>query len=114
MDGQVESIPSLKAAPLPHESCILDTQEVTVNQLIYNNTMTWDFQALYSLFSPLVVAAVLKISLSKAFHDDKLIWREEKNGKFSVHSTYYLIQFHRGNPPILAHYHDYDQLWKQL
>lgn len=85
-------IPELKIAPLPPENCDLDPQQTKVLQITDNNTKNWDIHALYSLFSPLVAAAMLKIPPSQSSHVDKLIWGEEKNGNFSVHNTYHLIQ----------------------
>lgn len=53
--------------------------------------------------------------LSQALRDDKLIWCEEKNSKFNVWSTYYLIQSHRVElKGESSHHHDYDQLWKKI
>lgn len=69
-------IPSQKAASFPQKLLGSVTLEANVSQLIDSRTMCWDIQALNSIFSPLVVAAVLKIPLSQTRHDDKLIWGE--------------------------------------
>lgn len=99
-------IPSLKTAPLPCESCGLDIQEARVNQIIDNTTLTW---ALYSIFSPLIAAEVLKMPLTQALHNDKFDLGGGKHGRFSVRRIYHLIQSHRSQLKGKSfHHHDHD------
>lgn len=44
-----------------------------------------------SYFNPIIAVSIQKVPLISSHHEDKFIWREEKNGKFSIRSAYQLI-----------------------
>lgn len=45
-----------------------------------------------ALFNSIIADHIKKIPLSLFQHEDKLVWMEEKSGKFSVRSAYRIIQ----------------------
>lgn len=58
-----------------------------VNQLICQQSHTWNFPILKSKFSEREVDAIVSMPLSIRRPEDKLIWHFDKKGKFSVKST---------------------------
>lgn len=69
-----------------------EIQQAQVNSLIDLFTKTWHLPIIFTLFHLITATHINKIPLSHYQHGDKLVWREEKNGKFSVSNAYRLIQ----------------------
>lgn len=59
-----------------------------VSELINPATMSWDAQILHTLFSQEVVDSILCIPLSSRRPHDRVTWKLEKRGFFSVKSCY--------------------------
>jgi hypothetical protein len=62
----------------------------TVQSLINNTTKTWNRDVVQQVFSPAHSTAVLNTPLIDQVADDRLIWKAEKNGHYSVRSAYRL------------------------
>jgi hypothetical protein len=61
-----------------------------VSQLIDTNSNSWNTATLRDLFHEHDVQAILKINLPSDPSDDRIAWHFEKNGQFTVKSTYRL------------------------
>ena len=48
----------------------------------------WDIELVRSLFLPQDADAILIIPLSNLVTKDRLVWAEDKNGRFTVRSAY--------------------------
>lgn len=87
-DPWISRVDSILAPP----ACLgWDPHNAIVNLLMDQPSIRWNIHSIKSLFDPLVATSILKISLSLEPHVDKWIWKEEKSGKFSVKSAYFLI-----------------------
>lgn len=78
--------------PIPSRFRIFSTKlmgcNITlVNQLVCQQSHTWNFPILKSIFSEWEVDVIVS-SLSIRKPEDKLIWHFDKKGKFSVKSAY--------------------------
>ncbi|PNY00873.1 ribonuclease H [Trifolium pratense] len=62
--------------------------QLTVQQLMIPNTKRWDANKIHSLFSEAVAQNMLVVPLLEQIHDDKQIWKEERDGIYSVRSGY--------------------------
>lgn len=81
-------IPALEVNPLPPIWAAPDILQAHVKNLLDPFKNSWHMPTIMSYFNPMVATSILKTPLSPSYHEDKLIWREEKNGKFSIHSAY--------------------------
>lgn len=52
---------------------------------------SWDLQQLNNLFSPQVIAEILKLKPSPTEHKDSWLWTAEKSSSFSVKSAYRML-----------------------
>lgn len=84
-------IPRLESPLSPSINLPLDNLHEKVDSLINHLNSTWNMATANSLFSPSVIAAIRKISLSPIPQEDRWIWREECDGTYSVRSAYRLI-----------------------
>ncbi|KAK2398440.1 putative mitochondrial protein [Trifolium repens] len=93
--GTGASIPLLHEPWLSDGECIegdYDLQQISgnlsVQSLINNTTKTWNQNIVQQVFSPAHASAILNTPLIEQVADDRLIWKEEKNGYYSVKSAY--------------------------
>lgn len=63
-----------------------------MSALINSETKEWKVDLMKQWFIPQDVEAILSIPLSAHGAWDRLIWTGSRNGKFSVHSAYRLVQ----------------------
>lgn len=77
--------------PQPPLGAALATLRARVADLIDPSTNAWHMPTILAYFNPITVSIIRKNPLSYSQHDDKLVWWEEPNGKFSVPSAYRLI-----------------------
>ena len=59
-----------------------------MGELIDQENVRWKSNVLATLFLPYEVDIIQSIPLSSRLPEDKLVWAESPNGKFSVHSAY--------------------------
>ena len=59
-----------------------------MGELIDHENVWWKTEVLAVLFLPYEVDIIQSIPLSSRFPEDKLMWAETSNGKFSVRSAY--------------------------
>jgi hypothetical protein len=77
-----------------------------------DDRFNWDINKLNNLFDPSTVQVILKIHLSPAHTQDKIIWAPNKNGEFSVKSAYIQSQMLNllNTGPLLRK--EWKHLWK--
>lgn len=108
-------IPGLDLVLAPPEYLNNVAQHVTMSTQIDNTTNNWHNPVVFTLFSPLATASILKIALSPLTHADRQIWKEERDERFSIQSTYQLI--HRVKVSMNGESYDaqdFNSLWKSL
>ena len=71
--------------------------EMAISKLIYLEVHVWRSDMIMSLFHREDADAITKIPLSRKVVPDSISWLHNKNGKFSVKSTYKLARRMRGN-----------------
>jgi hypothetical protein len=71
---------------------------ITVQQLLLPNMKRWDEDKINSLFPLDVAHDIIAVPLLEVVTEDRLIWKEEKDGMYSVRSGYrnYMKQRNRG------------------
>ena len=62
--------------------------DTLVGELIDHENVWWKTEALATLFLPYKVNIIQSIPLRSRFPEDKIVWAETSNGKFSVRSAY--------------------------
>jgi hypothetical protein len=62
----------------------------SVQSLIDTTTKTWNTAVVQHVFNPVVTRAILNTLLVTQVVDDRLLWKAEKNGYYSVRSAYRL------------------------
>lgn len=86
---QDDWIPGIPAHSLHQpDNCIFQY----VSDLIHLDTKTWNVQALHQLFSSEIIAIILGIPLRSRCSQDRLTWKLEKKGSFSVKSCYWIAR----------------------
>lgn len=84
-------IPSLaNFKPIPKDDTISQTQNLTVSTLIHPITRQWFNDILEALFDPVTIHAIKLLQPAHTSLPDKLIWKPDRKGKFSVKSAYHL------------------------
>ena len=68
------------------------TSPLLVVDLMTKDRLHWDTNILNNFFDPSIVQAILKIHLSVAHPQDKIIWAPNKSGNFFVKSAYIQAQ----------------------
>ncbi|XP_058725649.1 uncharacterized protein LOC131596935 [Vicia villosa] len=75
------------------EGCLMGPQKqgvftLTVNDLLLPNVKQWNMRVLCDLFDYSVVRDILHVPLAEAVQEDRLVWKEDVNGNYSVRSGY--------------------------
>ncbi|KAK9951183.1 hypothetical protein M0R45_006640 [Rubus argutus] len=73
-----------------HKPVGCDIEQVV--ELIDSSSRSWIPQVLHTIFPPVVVEKILCIPLSRYLMLDKLTWKLEKKGFFSVKSAYWIAR----------------------
>lgn len=81
----------LETPLIPPKNLPAELLNEKVHSLINPLSSTWNLQAINSLFSPLVAETIRKIPLNLTPQEDRWVWREKRNGRYSVRSAYRLI-----------------------
>ncbi|KAF3447422.1 hypothetical protein FNV43_RR12608 [Rhamnella rubrinervis] len=79
----------------------------SVADLLIPNTRQWNEELLDELFTPASVQAIKRIGWSTLLSHDKLIWKANNTGIFSVQMAYIVLKG-------FAEYEEVDPIWKQL
>ena len=69
-----------------------------MGELIDHENVRWKTEALATLFLPYKVNIIQSIPLRSRFPEDKIVWAETSNGKFSVRSAYIVATRLSSNP----------------
>jgi ribonuclease HI len=95
--GTGASIPLLNEPWLSEGGCIegdYDVQQLSagplVQSLINTATKTWNREVVQQVFTPVHSSAILNTPLIDQVAEDRLVWKVEKNGHYSVRSAYRL------------------------
>ncbi|KAA3466579.1 reverse transcriptase [Gossypium australe] len=85
-----------------------------VADLIDKNSRKWKSELLESTFSEDIAEKIRRIPLVEEPHDDRLAWRGEASGEFTVRSAYKLLQGINMDPRAYAVQADYKKFYKKL
>jgi hypothetical protein len=95
--GSGAAIPILREPWLSDGGCIEGNHNVSrlitdpsVQSLINTTTKTWNLSVVQQGFTPEIARLILNTPLVDQVVDDRLIWKAEKNGLYSVKSAYKL------------------------
>jgi hypothetical protein len=89
-------------------------EHALVSNLIDPDTKQWDRGLIYSTFNHAEAKQILSIPISQRSPEDKLIWHWEKDGDYSVRSTYHLLK-DQCNPNLAESSSSHlKQLWKEI
>ncbi|XP_058758355.1 uncharacterized protein LOC131631582 [Vicia villosa] len=77
------------------EGCLIGPQkqgtyDITVKHLMLPNEKQWDMRVIRDVFDHVACEDILQVPLLKEVVRDRLIWKEEQNGVYSVRSGYRL------------------------
>jgi ribonuclease HI len=95
--GSGDSISILDEPWLSDGACISTTgpnleyiQNTKLAHLIDHSTKEWNQDIIHTLFDQNIVDSILKTPLIQQVSSDRLVWKAEKNGNYSVKSAYRL------------------------
>jgi hypothetical protein len=95
--GTGATIPILHEPCLSDERCIVGTYDFSQlttgpsgHSLMDINTKTWNVSVVQQVFDPVIARSILNTPLVDQVDEDRLIWKAEKNGYYSVKSAYRL------------------------
>jgi hypothetical protein len=60
-----------------------------VQDLIMNNSKSWDFEKIRGIFDNNIVRSIAKTPLLGSVRDDTIVWKLEHDGAYSVRSAYH-------------------------
>ncbi|CAL8130109.1 unnamed protein product [Prunus armeniaca] len=87
-------ITNIKGGALcPAPSAFMD-RNATVETIIDWNSRTWKLDLIRPLLSTEEALAIQRIPIESSLEVDRLVWPDEKNGKYSVRSGYHNIHTH--------------------
>lgn len=81
------------------------------NELIDQDTRSWDKQKIFKIFLPFKAEHICNIPIVRRIHEDMLYWPWEKNHNYSIRSAYHL-QNKKVN--LLTRYSEVVSHWKWL
>ncbi|CAK8560664.1 unnamed protein product [Lathyrus sativus] len=85
--------------------------DMCVNDLLLHNSKQWDTQAIHALFDHAVTSEIMKVPLLGEVTEDGIIWKEEKNGEYSVRSGYRLWRNSRRHNQVGSGAEVWDNIW---
>jgi len=65
-------------------------QNFSVNSLMHPNSKTWNEELIYQVVDTTTTASILRTPLFDQVEEDKLVWKAERTGLYSVKSAYRL------------------------
>jgi len=87
-------------------------QHSRVNLLIDHNNSIWNYPLISYYFDQTVVHDILRTPMFRQVQEDQLIWRLEKNGQYSVKSTYHLCTENIADNSHLYRVGNWGNIWK--
>ena len=87
-DGRSIKIDDHRWLPHPSQFTLDADKNMRVCDLFNPNTRQWHLQLLLNTFRPTTVANIQLINLGTTTSCDKLIWKENKKGVFSIKTAY--------------------------
>jgi hypothetical protein len=99
------------------ESCLKAPQShnvynLTVHHLMLPNMKKWDVAKINSLFPIEVAKDIVAVPLLEVVKEDRLVWREEKDGKYSVRSGYRKFLKERGSSYVVQDTDGWSGIWR--
>ncbi|KAA3477623.1 reverse transcriptase [Gossypium australe] len=85
-----------------------------VADLIDESSRRWKSELIESTFPEYVAEKISRIPLAVESHDDRLAWRGEPSGEFTICSAYKLLQSIEMDPRAYAVQTDYKKFYKKL
>jgi ribonuclease HI len=89
-----------------------DVSNIKVQQLLLPNIKAWDENKINSLFPLEVAHDILAVPLLEVVKEDKLIWKGEKDGRYSVRSGYRNYMKHRNRGYGVRRVEGWSSIWK--
>jgi hypothetical protein len=89
-----------------------DVYNIKVQQLLLPNIKKWDEDKIISLFPLEVAHDILAVPLLEVVKEDKLIWKGEKDGRYSVRSGYRNYMKHRNRGCGASKEEGWSSIWK--
>jgi len=109
------------------DNCILGTQsppiqraegtideDAVVADLIFHDTRLWDIERIMASFNSFIVKRILNIPISFRLPDDKVTWKWEKSGEFSVRSGHHLLCENKSKEVVESSSVRGTDIWKQI
>ncbi|KAK2390980.1 hypothetical protein QL285_064484 [Trifolium repens] len=100
------------------EECCLSAPQnhnvynLTVHQLLLPNSKRWDEVKINSLFPIEVAHDIVAVPLLEVVTEDRLIWKEEKDGMYSVRSGYRKFMKEKGRNVEVNIVEGWNSIWK--
>jgi hypothetical protein len=85
---------------------------LNVSDLLIPNTKSWDKVKVESLFPLHVANNIVETPLLNVIEEDKLIWRDNTNGNYSVRSGYKVLMEATKHEVNSSQHDDWLRLWK--
>lgn len=99
------------------EGCLRGPQRqeaynMTVKDLLLSGIKQWNMRVLCDVFNPLDIHDILQVPLAEDLSEDRLIWKEEQHGAYSVKSGYRVWRKAASNNGNMVVEGYWDKLWK--
>jgi hypothetical protein len=65
-------------------------KSLCVANVIHQDTKAWNFDVIHTIFDSATAAKKLQVLLFETVRQDKLVWKEDKCGHYSITSAYCL------------------------
>lgn len=83
-----------------------------VSDCILQEKKSWNMPFLHSIFNQQVVEHIIKTPLYSSVREDRLIWKKEINGEYSVRSAYHLCMNELLDTSHFKMQGSWDLIWK--
>ncbi|XP_058760148.1 uncharacterized protein LOC131633450 [Vicia villosa] len=87
---------------------------ITVNDLLIPNVKQWNMRVLCDLFDNTVVKDIMQVPLAEEVVEDRLVWKDEANGNYSVRSGYRIWRKHHDRVDSVKEGMNWNSLWRIL
>ncbi|OMO73216.1 reverse transcriptase [Corchorus capsularis] len=85
-------IPDLNGATLKYTPEVEEQLPRKVNEIMDAESRSWQLESIAHRISEEEAEAILEVPINDTGGDDEMIWRHEKNGKFTVRSAYHMYK----------------------
>ncbi|XP_058776492.1 uncharacterized protein LOC131650797 [Vicia villosa] len=98
------------------EGCLTGPQNqgvytLTVNDILLTNVKQWNMGVLCDLFDYSVVRDILQVPLTKEVVEDRMVWKDDVNGNYSVRSRYRIWRKHQESGGSVKEGVNWSNLW---